>query len=98
MRRLILIALLLGLGLSTAQAGPGGRWGDGPRLARDEHSARMLSRDQAAARARRATGGRVLGVRPRKGDGEPVYRVKVLRPGGRVQEIWVDRRTGDLLD
>jgi len=54
--------------------------------------------DAAAAKVRKATGGRVLGVRRGKGRGSPIYRVKVLLPGGRVRTIGVHGQTGKILD
>ncbi|MGQ0592809.1 MAG: PepSY domain-containing protein [Gammaproteobacteria bacterium] len=47
-------------------------------------------RDRAASIARRATGGRVLGVRPDSGS----QRVKILSRDGRVRVLKVDPRTG----
>ncbi|MBA2593775.1 MAG: PepSY domain-containing protein [Gammaproteobacteria bacterium] len=47
-------------------------------------------RDQAASIARRATGGRVLGVKPESGS----QRVKILSRDGRVRTLEVDPRTG----
>lgn len=44
--------------------------------------------DEAAAQARRQSGGRVLSTQP---DGDDRYRVKVLTPQGRVKKIVVDR-------
>ncbi len=48
--------------------------------------------DQAASIVRQKSGGRVLGVRP----GRDRHSVKVLSPDGRVYEIEVDPRTGDV--
>ena len=53
-----------------------------------------ISSDQAAAIARRATGGRVLKVK-RKGG---VYQVRVLLDGERVRNVSVDARTGRVLN
>ena len=47
-------------------------------------------RDRAASIARRATGGRVLGVKPKSGS----QRVKILSRDGRVRVLEVDPRTG----
>lgn len=47
-------------------------------------------RDRAASIARRATGGRVLGVKPNSGS----QRVKILSRDGRVRVLEVDPRTG----
>ncbi|MGH8508619.1 MAG: PepSY domain-containing protein [Gammaproteobacteria bacterium] len=48
--------------------------------------------DEAASIARQKSGGRVLRVRP----GRNRHSVKVLSPDGRVYEIGVDPRTGDV--
>jgi len=50
----------------------------------------------AAAAARRATGGRVLGVSPRRAGGRVIYRVKVLLPDGRVRSVTVDGSSGEV--
>ena len=55
-----------------------------------------VSRDQAAATARSATGGRVLSVDSQQRRGRLVYRVKVLLQGGRVRVVNVDGQTGEL--
>lgn len=51
-----------------------------------------ISRDEAASIARRAVGGRVLGVELR-GDR---YHVRLLVDGKRVRTVRVDARTGEL--
>ena len=56
-----------------------------------------IGADQAAALARDATGGEVLGVRTVRRDGKPLYQVKVLLPGGRVRVVPIDAQTGRLL-
>ncbi len=55
-----------------------------------------ISRDQAAATARSATGGRVLSVDSQQRRGRLVYRVKVLLKGGRVRVVNVDGQSGEL--
>ena len=50
----------------------------------------------AAAAARAATGGKVLGVRAARADGRTVYRVKLLLPGGRVRTVTVDGASGQV--
>ena len=52
----------------------------------------QLSQDEAAAKVRRDTGGRILGVQPGTQDGLTVYFVKVLLPDGRVREVTVRSR------
>jgi uncharacterized membrane protein YkoI len=51
----------------------------------------------AAAAARRATGGTVLGVQGGQSGGRVIYRVKVLLPGGRVRTLSVDGASGQVL-
>lgn len=53
-----------------------------------------VSRDDAAATAQRATGGRVLAVERADTGNRPVWRVKVLTPRGDVRVILVDVATG----
>lgn len=49
-----------------------------------------MSRDEAAARVRQSTGGRVLAVEQSEQNGRPVYKVKVLTPSGEVRIVVVD--------
>ncbi len=49
----------------------------------------QLSQDEAAAKVRRDTGGRILGVQAGTQDGLTIYIVKVLLPDGRVREVTV---------
>jgi uncharacterized membrane protein YkoI len=53
-----------------------------------------VSRDQAAAAAQRASGGRVLSVEKADAGGRPVWRVKVVTPQGEVRVILIDVATG----
>ncbi len=55
-----------------------------------------LSRDDAAAAAQRASGGRVLSVDKSESSGQPVWRVKVVTPAGEVQVIHVNVATGEV--
>lgn len=57
---------------------------------RDEARRDGLSLDEAVARVRRDTGGRVLSAEARDGR----YRIKVLLPNGAVRVINVDARSG----
>ena len=54
-----------------------------------------LSRDDAAAVAQRASGGRVLSVDKSESSGQPVWRVKVVTRTGDVQVILVNVATGE---
>ena len=53
-----------------------------------------LGRDDAAAVAQRATGGRVLSVDKTDSSGRPAWRVKVITAQGEVRVIVIDAATG----
>ena len=53
-----------------------------------------LSRDDAAAVAQRASGGRVLSVERSETDGRAAWRVKVVTAQGEVRVILVDAANG----
>ena len=55
-----------------------------------------LSRDDAAAVAQRASGGRVLSVEKSESSSRPVWRVKVVTAAGEVRVIQVDVATGQV--
>jgi uncharacterized membrane protein YkoI len=55
-----------------------------------------LSLDQAAARVRKETGGRVLSARTQNRNGHTVHRIKVLMPSGHVKIVRVDAATGKM--
>ncbi len=56
-----------------------------------------VSRDDAAAVAQRASGGRVLSVDSTQSGGRPVWRVKVVTPQGGVRVILIDVASGRTL-
>lgn len=56
--------------------------------------AHALDRDEAAERARQASGGRVLAVETGQRNGEEVFVVRVLTPSGEVRVVVIDARTG----
>jgi uncharacterized membrane protein YkoI len=56
-----------------------------------------VSRDDAAATAQQASGGRVLSVDKTERDGRAVWRVKVLTPQGAVKVILIDAISGRTL-
>ncbi len=49
----------------------------------------FLTQDEAAAKVREDTGGRILDVQAGSQDGLTIYVVKVLLPDGRVREVTV---------
>lgn len=56
-----------------------------------------VSRDDAAAMAQQATGGRVLSVERSAAGGREVWRAKVLTRAGEVRIVQIDAATGQLL-
>lgn len=57
-----------------------------------------IGRDQAAAVARKVTGGRVLAVSTTSSKGVTVYQVRVLLPDGRVRVVLVDAKSGRVIN
>ena len=55
-----------------------------------------ISLDEAAAKVRGQTGGRVLSAETTSRRGEAVHRIKILLPSGRVRVYHVDAATGEL--
>jgi uncharacterized membrane protein YkoI len=53
-----------------------------------------VSRDDAAAMAQKATGGRVLAVDQAQREGRTVWRVKLLTPQGEVIVVLIDAASG----
>jgi uncharacterized membrane protein YkoI len=88
MRRIIALVLIGHLATAAAQAAP---------KTDREPPRRGVSSDQAASTVRSVTGGKVLGVRGGKQEGDN-YSVKVLLPDGRVRTLRVDARTGQVSD
>ena len=88
------IAIILAMSLVSAPVNAGPRYAQ----AQTEQAADVrISRDQAAAAARKATGGLVLKVKL-EGKNKAIYRVRVLLEGERVRTVRVDARTGRVLD
>ena len=56
-----------------------------------------VSRDEAAAAAQRASGGRVLSVEKSESDRRPVWKVKVVTAQGEVRVILIDAGSGRVL-
>ncbi|MDQ3564499.1 MAG: hypothetical protein M3436_10270 [Pseudomonadota bacterium] len=85
-------AVLLGCLIALPQAASAEHEGRNRERFRGGGERSRIDPDEAASIARQKSGGRVLGVRP----GRNRHSVKVLSPDGRVYEIKVDPRTGDV--
>ena len=95
-RRRFISCLLAGL-LSCASTVPVEARRDGRRDDRSDRSSRRdnrhrdgLSLDEAVARVRRDTGGRVLSAQERERDRGTTYRIKVLMPNATVRSFNVE--------
>jgi len=67
------------------------------RSSRNEAARRDgLSLDEAVARVRRDTGGRVLSAEARENRGRTSYRIKVLLRDGSVRVVNVDAQSGEI--
>ncbi len=110
MNRNIIIPLWLGLLITAAAMPTTTVWGAPPYATgrpppqRVEHprnqrrQGEQSASDRAAAIARSATGGKVLGVSRGGSRNKDIYRVKVLLRGGRVRSVLVDIRSGTLFE
>lgn len=58
--------------------------------------ASALTLDQAVAKVRRASGGKVIGADTIEQDGSTAYRIKVVFPDGKVRVYFVDPATGEI--
>ncbi len=91
-----MVCLLTGLLTWASTAPVEARRDDRPdRSSRREEVRRDgISLDEAVARVRRETGGRVLSAEARDRRGDTTYRIKVLLPNGAVRVVNVDARSG----
>ena len=85
--------------LMTAALAPVEARRDGQSERHESREARRqdgLSLDEAVARVRSDTGGRVLSAQAREERGGTTYRIKVLLPNGAVRVLSVDAASGEI--
>ena len=87
MRPLAAMALLAAALAAPVQAAPPYYSPNGPRA--DQGPRGGLTLDEAVARVRAETGGRVLSATTDRDDGRAVHRIKILTPDQRVRVIRV---------
>lgn len=104
-RPFLVLAVALGLGWGSAQAGrqPGNRdWEDADhsydRARRASERGEILSLTEIYARAAARSPGRVLEAELESEHGRWVYELKVLDPAGRLREVHLDARSGAILE
>jgi hypothetical protein len=93
-RRLAATALVAAVALPVAAAPAG-------LLARQDSArgvAPAISLSDAASRVQRRYGGQIIAVAPSEQGGRRGMRVKVLLDDGRVKTLFVDERTGEVID
>lgn len=103
LQRLSLLALVGLLATADAQAQSGSRQDDDyappPERQNRQPSYRpSADSDRAANAARKATGGRVLGIQDADQNGQRGYRVRILEPSGRVRSLHFDPDSGAVRD
>lgn len=82
----LLLLLLLTSGSTTVSASAFGARYEPLRLAAREG----VTLDQAVARVKHQTKGRILTAETIQRDGKPVHRIKVLLPNGSVRVMYID--------
>lgn len=88
-RRFILAACLLAAGVAGALADD-----DQDEVRRAVETGQALPFDRILDRARRDHPGQVLGVEIEKHGGRLVYELRILAPGGQINQWRYDARTG----
>jgi uncharacterized membrane protein YkoI len=94
MGRVKIIACLLAGLLAWVAAVPADARRDDRSTQREAARHDGISLDEAVARVRRDTGGRVLSAEARENRGRTRYRIKVLLPDGSVRVVNVDAQSG----
>lgn len=89
------LACLLVTGALAAAPADAGTW---LAAALDRNGSPVTSLSDAASRVQRRYGGQVIAVAPAERDGRRGMRVKVLLDDGRVKTLFVDERTGEVVD
>jgi uncharacterized membrane protein YkoI len=95
--RVLVLALLLAAG--TTRAAPETWLASAIDLLEQRPgSSPVLSINDAASRAQNRFGGQVISISPAEQDGRRGYRVKILLESGRVKTLFVESRTGNVID
>ncbi|NNF96832.1 MAG: PepSY domain-containing protein [Halobacteria archaeon] len=84
--RTLILLMLLTTGIATVSASPFTTQYEPIRLAAREG----VTLDQAVARVKHQTKGRILTAETITRKGQPVHRIKVLLPNGSVRVMYVD--------
>lgn len=97
-----LLAWVLCAGLAGAAATPAEAaepWlASAMDLLQGQGGAPVINLNDAASRAQNTFGGQVISISPAEQDGRRGWRVKILLDGGRVKTVFVEARTGSVID
>ena len=83
----LILPMLLTTSMTTVSAVPFARQYETMRLAERNNG---ISLDEAVARVKQQTKGRILTAETTQREGKPVHRIKVLLPNGSVRVMYVD--------
>jgi len=83
----LILLMLLTTGITTVSASPFTGQFETMRLAARNNG---VSLDEAVARVKKQTKGRILTAETTQHKGKPVHRIKVLLPNGSVRVMYVD--------
>lgn len=89
------LALLLAIGIAPPGRADDAR--DHERARRAVEASEVLPLDAVLARVARQYPGQVMEVELEREDGQWIYEIKVLRPGGALLKLEVDGRSGEVL-
>lgn len=95
-RRALILGLALGLAVAAAFAGRPSRGTAEVAAGKPAGPAVAVSEDEAVAKVRELTGGKVIRCQQKMQGDKLVYVVRVMLPGGRVRDYTVDAATGNL--
>jgi len=84
--RFLILLVLLTPSMATVSASPFATQNESIRLVAREG----VSLDEAVARVKKQTKGRILTAETIQRNGQPVHRIKVLLPNGSVRVMYVD--------
>ena len=82
----LILPILLNTGITNVSASPFASSYETMRLA----ARNGVSLDEAVARVKQQTKGRILTAETTQREGKPVHRIKVLLPNGSVRVMYVD--------
>lgn len=92
-----LIVMTLAIGLSSAAAEDRDRRRDHDAARQGLEQNQILSLEKILAVVRQQVSGEIAGIELENKRGGWLYEIKVISPSGRMQEIYVDARTGEIL-